>query len=237
MYPSISEKELLRVARLRIDGDDTTEPKIEWLGSGDPFDTNAIDATSVELKERLDGWDTTNLIAAHDAFEGNIAPTIYALLKDTPLVILDDPGFWRYLSMEFWWYAEWRQKSSFVLGGTYATYVDGKNSRECVILRTYLRGQIATDAGDPKLASLIPKAGDFWRSHIVRVSNWQFPGVVNAFVKFQEQKRLAARPDLGTLARMLNRRRSNLVLTEYSPKEATELLEELNSERQNDLSS
>ena len=50
-----------------------------------------------------------------------------------------------------------------------------------------------------------------------------------------EQKRLAARPDLGTLARMLNRRRSNLVLTEYSPKEATELLEELNSELQKEL--
>ena len=137
--------------------------------------------------------------------------------------------------MEFWWYAEWRQESSFVLGGAYAQYVDGKNSSECVILRTYLRGQIATEAGDPKLASVIPKAGDFWRSHIVRVSNWQFPGVVNAFVKFQEQKRLIARPDLGLLARKLNRRRSNLVLTKYNPKEATELLEELNSELQKEL--
>ena len=59
--------------------------------------------------------------------------------------------------------------------------------------------------------------------------------MVNAFVKFQEQKRLIARPDLGRLARKLNRRRSNLVLTEYNPKEATELLEELNSELQKEL--
>ena len=228
MYPTISEIELLRVARLRIDGDYTTEPKIAWLGSDDRFDDKAVTASSVELQERLEGWDKTDLKAAHDAFEGDIAPTVYDLLRDTPLATLDDPGFWRYLAMEFWWYAEWRQKSTFKLGGSYGKYVDGKNSSECVILRTFLRGQIATTAGDPNLASVIPEATDFWRSHLVRVLNWKFPSVVKAFIKFQDQEGLTADP-LRRVAKKLNRRRANLVLTEYSTHEATKLLDELNS--------
>ncbi len=228
MYPSISEKELLRVARLRIDGDYTTGPKIAWLGSGDRFDDKAVTASSVELEERLEGWDKKKLKDDLDAFEGDIAPTVYDLLKDTPLITLDDPGFWRYLAMEFWWYAEWRQKPSFKLGADYMKYVDGKNSAECVILRTFLRGQIASTAGDPNLASVIPEATDFWRSHLVRVLNWKFPSVVKAFIKFQEQERLTTDP-LRRVARKLNRRRANLVLTEYSTQEATKLLDELSS--------
>jgi hypothetical protein len=231
MYPSISEKELLRVARLRIDGDYTTEPKIEWLGSGDRFDDKAATASSVELEERLKGWDKKKLKGDPDAFEGNIASTVYDLLKDTPLITLDDPGFWRYLAMEFWWYAEWRQKKTFQLGKDYIKYVDGRNSNECVILRTFLRGQIASTAGDPNLASVIPEATDFWRSHIVRVLNWKFPSVVKAFIKLQERERMAMGPggELRIVGRRLNRRRANLILTEYSYQEATELLDELRS--------
>ena len=228
MYPTISEIELLRVARLRIDGDDTTKPKIEWLGSGDRFDDKAVEESSVALRKSLEGWDKKELKDDPDAFEGDIAPTVYDLLKNTPLFTLDDPGFWRYLAMEFWWYAEWRQKSTFKLGEDYNKYVDGKNSSECVILRTFLRGQIAYTAGDPNLASVIPKATDFWRSHLVRVLNWKFPSVVKAFVEFQKQEDLSTDP-LRRVARKLNRRRANLVLTEYSPQEATELLDELNS--------
>jgi hypothetical protein len=78
---------------------------------------------------------------------------------------------------------------------------------------------------------VIPEATDFWRSHIVRVLNWKFPSVVKAFIKLQERERMAMGPggELRIVGRRLNRRRANLILTEYSYQEATELLDELRS--------
>ncbi len=228
LYPTISQNELIQVARSRVGADETAVPKISWLGSGPRFDDKAITAKSVELQAVLEGPDQQQWQSDNDAFEGTIAPHVYELLKDTPLVILDDPGFWRYLAMEFWWYASWRQESTFKEGGDYLKYVDGENSSECVILRTFLRGQIASNAGNPNLAHAATESTDLWRSHLTRVVNWKYPAVVKALIQFQQEDRLNT-SKLRVVARRLNRRRANVVLTGYEDREATDLLDQLRS--------
>ncbi len=228
LYPTITEQELIQIVRSRLAGDEITAPKVSWLGSGDRFEATAVTAKSVESKALLEGPDKEKWESDNDAFEGTIAPDVYDLLKDTPLVILDDPGFWRYVAMEFWWYAKWRQESTFKSGENYLIYVDGKNSVECVILRTFLRGQIASNAGDPALAHAIKAATDIWRSHLTRVVNWKYSTVVKAFVRLQKEEPLPT-DKLRVAVRKLNRRRANLILTNYNDREATDLLNELRS--------
>ena len=49
------------------------------------------------------------------------------------------------------------------------TYVDG--GKECVPFRMFLRAQAIRQEDDYSLAGALPKATDFWRSHVIRVQD------------------------------------------------------------------
>ena len=157
---------------------------------------------------------------------------------------MDDPGFWRYLTVaHLSAFTIWRQPSAFkpvdgeVDGGDsapgpefnkYRTYVDGRNHAECVPLRMFIRGRLASDAGDPDLAAAAKEMTDIWRSHIVRVRTSYWPHLAAAYMRQQkdEHKRLNT-DDIREQAKRLNRLNSNIVIIPNSNDEADEYLENL----------
>ena len=89
----------------------------------------------------------------------------------------------------------------------------------------YLRAAAVGGLPFAEYASVLPKATDFWRSHVVRVRTGTAPSLVRAFVDMQRQRRLPTDP-LRQFAKALNRTWSNVVLSIYDD-EAQALVEEI----------
>jgi len=231
-YPSITEKACGRLAEeLLADAEPVIVDRERRLVGGDDreLDLRPVAQLAQELKSELSDWDSA---LPKDSFEGHVAGRVHRVLCDIDVQILDDKGFWRYLGLRyFWWLATWRE-DAFAGGdpGKYLKYVNGHNSTECVLVRVYLRGQIALEASGSDsnydLASAVPEATDFWRSHITRVNNWKYPALVRAFVEMQRDNRLLTVP-LRKFVRSLNRRRSSFWLREHTSLEAGEIVEGL----------
>ena len=163
-----------------------------------------------------------------ERLEGEAAPLLHEALRAVDIEVLDDPGFWRYLSLDlFWDFIRWREEPAFAKGlNYYLKYVDGERSTECVLTRMYLRAGAVGGIEFGHYTSAVPKATDFWRSHIVRVKTGTAPPVVRAFVDMQQRHRLSTGPLRG-FAKVLNRTWSNVALTVYDDAAATDLIGEL----------
>ncbi|MCZ7528916.1 MAG: hypothetical protein M5U31_00360 [Acidimicrobiia bacterium] len=76
----------------------------------------------------------------------------------SPAEVLDDPGFWRFLAVEFFWsFVTWRESRSREWDyGRVLRHIDGTNCPRCV-LRAYNRSRIAGPDGDYELARAIPR--------------------------------------------------------------------------------
>ena len=136
------------------------------------------------------------------------------------------PVFWRYLSLDlFWVFIQWRETKAFARGN-YLKYVDGRSSTECVLSRMYLRAAAVGGLEFAKYASALPRAADFWRSHVLRVRTGTAPSLVRAFVDTQRQQRLPT-DLLRRFAKDLNRTWSNVVLTICHDDETQALVEEI----------
>lgn len=140
----------------------------------------------------------------------------------------DDPGFWRYLSLAYFWeFIAWRESRAFARGN-FEKYVDGMTSPECVLTRMYTRG--ASVGGLDHLESAEAVRGtDFWRSHVLRVRTGTAPPVVRALVEMQETRPLE-RDDLREFAKALTRTWANVVPAIYDDEDAGALISELREE-------
>jgi hypothetical protein len=222
-YPSVSEDDASLYSRRLIEGI-KIPLKVKVKGAGEDFDEQGVNNLTVVLRRELEVWK-----GGKDAFEGRIATRIHQELKDIPIPVLDDPSFWRYLSLKyFWWYAEWRESGSFKIGGNYMAYTNAKNPNNSIPLRIYLRGQIAAQAGDENLCTATHQSTDFWRSHITRVKNWRYPSIAKAFIETHAENHMKTSP-LREFAKSLGRRRANIVFTHYTDKEASDVVEDLRS--------
>ena len=164
--------------------------------------------------------------AAREQREGEAAPLLHDALCAVDVEVLDDPGFWRYLSLDlFWDFIRWRETKAFTREN-YLKCVDGRSSTECVLTRMYLRAAAVGGLEFAEYASALPRAADFWRSHVVRVRTGTAPSLVRAFVEIQRQHRLTTGP-LREFAKDLNRTWSNIVLSIYHDDEAQALVEEI----------
>lgn len=200
-------------------------------GSGEAIDLEPIEELARTLEEELGSFRASGNTDS-DFFEGQIAGRVHVALAHLPISLLDDPGFWRYLALkDFWWLVTWRESKAFDSNDPrrYAVYIDGSRSSECIPLRIFLRGQVANDNGDYSLAVAVPEATDFWRSHIIRVTTWSVPHLARKFIRMQEENRLTTQP-LRRVARLLNRRRANVALHQYSEAEIAALLNEVSSD-------
>ncbi len=230
-YPTLSRnKTILFLARLR-DGEDVSEEiviKREWVGSGDDLAHALLDGCREELKSTWELQHTKPMYKRdRDRLEGMLSGPLHAALKQLDIEVLDDPGFWRYLSLaHFWWLVNWREPPGERKAERYLGYVDGSHPTECVLLRMYLRAQSVEFEGEYSLAGSLPDAADFWRSHVVRVRTGSAPEITRAFAQTQAAERMTTLP-LRAFATRLNRMWTNIVMNTLDEKRAGHLIDEL----------
>jgi len=228
-YPSISAEALDQIGAARAEGQNPDiTPAVRWIGPEPAVDLQPLSTASVELAEQLKAFGARPDKNDKDRFEGESSPSVFQALAHLPVEALDDPGFWRWVSVtELWWLAMWREIQSFRKGWeSFRIYVDGKRFSECVALRMFLRGQLMTEAGDPSLAGAVSDGTDFWRSHILRVKTSYQPLVAAGLVRQQVASRMMVE-ELRDYAKRLNRLSSNVLLDMYDRAEAEALLREL----------
>jgi hypothetical protein len=189
---------------------------LQALGSGL---SEAIERFENESQDGLD----------RDALEGRLAIELYNSLNPTrvPLEILDDPAFWRYVGVRHLWpFVRWREPALEANSDwmRIAPYVDGLRASECVPLRMWVRASIGEEAGAIGLSSAVPRATDFWRSHLVRVGTGAVPPLARAFIEAQAHHRLPAE-NVRATARKINRTRTNVLMYRYEANEAGEFVQ------------
>lgn len=225
-YPIITMSDCRSLAERMNNGiPQDIQPFVIWLGVGEVLELDRIERAARKVGQI---WNEYRLSDGNDKdrLEGRVATTLYSALQEVCVEVLDDPGFWRYLSlMYFWDFIAWREDKAFAKGN-YLKYVDGARSTECVLTRMYLRVQALGGNKYGSMAAEVEMATDLWRSHIIRVRTGTAPPLTRAFVKWQRDHRLNT-PDLREFAKRLNRTWTNIVLNIYDDKEAERLIAEL----------
>ncbi len=230
-YPILTLSECKNYAKKMIT-DSESEGLVEpvWIGTGADIRLDRIRQASLEVGRLLDHKRES---PDRDRVEGEAAQILFNALRPgggepavASITVLDDPGFWRYLSIaHFWKFVMWRQPEAFK-SDSYIKYIDGESSTECVLTRMYLRAAATGGGTQVRLCSLLSKTTDFWRSHILRVRTATASGLVQALVTQQSERRLATR-DLRELAKAVNKTWTNVDLRVYNVHEAAQLLDEL----------
>ena len=228
-YKTLSFHDCRRFAIERIEGE---KPDIGAAvvpaGGGDELDWARI--RSISRQVSLLRGEVTD----RDRVEGEASVLLYDGLDGVEFGALDDPGFWRYLSVGFdgfWDFIVWREHRAFARRESFLKYVDGKLPTECVLQRMYLRILALGGRDDPRaqyrdLAPALPAATDFWRSHVIRVQTAASPAVVRAFTRMQQEARLNT-DDLREFAKDISKVRSTVVLSIYDDREADAFIRDL----------
>lgn len=221
-YKTLPLQECRRLAREQLAGETGIGMVAVTVGDGHDLDMKPIRQAAKRIVRLIDDKATDR-----DRVEGRAAVLLYDGLAGVPFDALDDPGFWRYLSvgLDFWEFIAWREHGARKKGDKFfLKYVDGKRPTECVLPRMYMRVLALGARNDPKeqfreLATALPSATDFWRSHVVRVQTAASPAVVRAFARMQRDRRLKTE-DLRKFAREISKIRSTVVLSTYDDEEA-----------------
>jgi hypothetical protein len=226
-YPYLSVSSTKQVAEARIEGLELRyEPLVEWCGAGDEVDLGPIASVNDDLRRRHEKFAVGADGSDVDRFEGIVSGGLHQALGHLPIEVLDDPGFWRYLTIaELWWFVSWREAKALAKGNLDA-YIDGTRPTECVVLRCFLRGQAVGCDGDYTLAAAIPNGTDFWRSHVLRVRTGTAPSLTRAFAREQVADRMPT-DELRAFARRLNRTWTNILLHVYDEPESEALMADL----------
>ena len=230
-YPTLSREACSELADHKITNpessfDDLLREKTTIVGDGVDVDLSLIERAAQAVKDEIPIERRSTEL---DEVEGRAASHLYAALENVPVEVLDDRGFWRYLSLAYFWdFIEWREHNPF-LKGNYMKYLDGENSAESVLTRMYLRIAALGGSKYTELASAVERGVDVWRSHILRVKTGTSPALTRALVRFQERNQLK-RDDMRELAKRLNRTWTNVVLNIYDDSEAEALIAELSSD-------
>ncbi len=226
-YPIITQSKCQSLAAQMHQGlTPAVEPHVKPQGLGRDFDMVRMAGVATYIHRNVLERYQVLYHRDRDRLEGRAAPILFEALECVDPAVLDDPGFWRYLSLaQFWPLIEWREEGAFEKGN-YLKYVDGKRSTECVLTRMYLRVQALDGTEYGHLAWVLPHATDFWRSHIIRVRTGTAPPVTRALVRRYRDDRIPT-PDLRELAKRLNRIWTNVVLSVYDDEDAKSLVREL----------
>ena len=230
-YPTISRETCSELADRKIMNpessfDDVLNDKTIIVGEGVDVDLSLIEGAAQAVMNEIPIERRVNEL---DKVEGRAASHLYAALENVPIEVLDDRGFWRFLSFAYFWdFIEWREHNPF-LKGNYMKYLDGEDSTESVLTRMYLRVAAIGGSEYAELASAVERGVDVWRSHILRVRTGTSPALTRALVRFQERNQLK-RDDMRELAKRLNRTWTNVVLNIYNDSEAEALIAELSSD-------
>jgi len=220
-YPILTVSACQRLADQKRDGlEPAIDADVSWQGVDDEVDLRKIELVAETM---VDAVRQSAESADRDRIEGEYSVPLMVALEVVPFEVLDDPGFWRYLSLAYFWdFISWREEGPFDKGN-HLRYVDCVTSTESVLTRMFLRANSVGGRDHADLAGALEKATDFWRSHILRVRTGTAPPVTRAFVEEQKSDRLSTGP-LREVARSLNRTWTNIVPQLYTQEEASELI-------------
>lgn len=196
-------------------------------GDGSTVDEELLQETLEPFRQELSEGDPPD----NEVFEGRLASAIHGWFDSLPIEVLDDRGFWRYLSVRyFWWFISWRESEP-IKRGNFKNLVDATLPAEQVPLRLYLRARAIADGQDTALAGEIPKSTDFWRSHVVRVRVGTAPNVARALAtakRDEDSRGQSLKTErLRRVARRVNRMWSNVYLDLYDPAEGSKFIDEV----------
>ena len=205
----------------------SVEAKAGSEGTGLIVDEEALSTILRLFREELEA----NPPKDNEIFEGRLAAALYGWFESLPIEVLDDPGFWRYLSLRhFWWFIEWREAEP-IEKGNFNNLVDATLPAEHIPLRLYLRAKAVVDGDDASLAGQIPKSTDFWRSHITRVRVASAPDMARAFAEIKRDEKELDAPlkteRVRRVAKRVNRMWSNVRLDMYDSAESKQLMKEI----------
>lgn len=231
-YPVLTRTKTEALAHLLVHEEFSPnwELEREWVGSGQDVDLAELAQVMTEFRSTFENLEVKSS-SVPEELEGRFSGAVHRALRELPIEVLDDPGFWRYLSLvDFWWFVAVREAPA-IGRGNVMTYVDG--GKECVPLRMFLRGQAVRLDDDYALAEGLPKSADFWRSHILRVQTGTAPPLARAFVRLQMHTGMVS-DRLRPFARRLNRLWTNVVFYTWTEDECFDLLYELYQEMYGD---
>lgn len=176
-YRSYSQRdsELLRNSIIANEDLDQDNLGVE-IGDGDFLDLKPIMKVSKEAVKKCASGTSPEL--AELVFSGEI----YLSLKEVPVGIRDDPGFWR-------WVTGSALKPFLILRDTGKEAIGaGSNKPDNLACRMFLRAQVTFQALEENekrfslLNELGPKNHDFWQSHILRVSTGSERSLAQALI-------------------------------------------------------
>ena len=229
-YPTLSQSRCDEIARARIGGGDLPLAE-QWVGDGQDVNLSRIEDAASEIDALMDEHGDTS---DKDYVEGLASTMLYAALcpadpgatgvPDVP--VLDDPGFWRFLAIRYFWkFVEWRQPKAFN-NGKHMRFLGAEQSRDTVLTRMYLRVAAAGGLPHANQAERLRESSDFWQSHILQVRTASAPALTRAIVERQSTDRLATEP-LRSFAKRVNGTWTNVLLNLYDDEEAAELVDDL----------
>ena len=228
LYPTIDSLKAQSILAKLIAGESLdVESVTTWTGAGDRVDLGALDQGLTELgidslsEPESDRSDSARM----EKLEGKLAVVVTKHLRDLPIELLDDQGFWNYLAVSRFWPFIARREAKAIQQGNGLKYVDAKHRTEQIPFRLYLRGKSVIDSA-PELAWKLERSTDFWRSHIIRVRIGSNPNLATAFARLQEEERMNT-SELRRYARRLNRTVTNLVVELLDQDDADALVEDL----------
>jgi len=172
---SQSDSELLRNSIIANEDLDQDHLGVE-IGDGDFLDLEPIKKVSREAVKKCASGALPELVEL--VFSGEI----YLSLREVPVGIRDDPGFWRWVTgsalMPF---LILRDTGKEAIGA-------GSNKPDILACRMFLRAQVTfqtleeNDQQFSLLTELGPKNHDFWQSHILRVSTGSERSLAQALI-------------------------------------------------------
>ena len=226
-YPTISRSTADEIARRLVAGENPPiGPSVSWTGAGEEIDLEHVATAFHHLEQAFAEFLADSPTSTPEEFEGIAAGQLHQALRELPIEVLDDPGFWRYLSLDkFWWFIAVREAGP-LARGNHSAYIDGLRPSECVPLRMFLRAHAVGVDNDYTLASSLTRASDFWRSHVIRVRTGSAPSVARGFVRLQTEQRMPT-DVLRPFAKRVNRLWSNVVLDRLDDDEADQVMRDL----------
>jgi hypothetical protein len=203
-------------------------------GQGDLFDIGVVEelVTRVQrMKREMSGSDG-RMNGSGGRFDADLAVLVHQTFSDhrgQAEEMLADPDFWRWIAIaKFYDVIAWRFPGKNDSGVNPSNFGIGPDV-ENLLYRSWLRGEMAREPGSSDPYRLVRVTDvDLWRSHILRIDYAAAREVARALLRLQARDETKIDLDvLRELAKLLRRRRSNVLFELYDRAQADQLMQDL----------
>ena len=223
-YRSISKFDALKIRDLIIRGESFDPDQFgELVGFGEDIDLANLIALGDQAALECDRG------ANPVGIEGNFSVELYKLLRNTPVAIRDDVGFWRWITISTLLSFLKFQENPIGMEAIGA----GNNDKDILARRMFLRAQVSKQIRhDGTLAfNALTDLGtkknhDFWQSHVVRVSTGAENELAQALIRSHAENRLARDPLRAFVRDRINRPKGTIATFLMTPDDAFEYIQE-----------